>query len=323
MTDIIVNSLGGWSVYLIFAAALILVIKGGDWFVDGASRIAEASGVPKFIIGATIVSVATTLPELIVSSIGAANGTPEGTDLAIGNAIGSVTANTGLILAVGLLFMPSVIKRKELMPKALMFLGAIALLFVLSLDGRLTVLESVLLFLLFAAFIGENIHQGKNGVQPPQESAQGGIASYIALFVLGTVCIVIGSNFLIESGTLIAEQLHVPDRIVGLTMVAIGTSLPELVTTVTAIVKKESSLSVGNIVGANVIDTALILPICAAIKGGALPVAANTLYIDIPVCFGIAALAMIPTFFTKKFQRWQGVALICGYAAYLITMIGV
>ena len=325
MTEAIVQTLGGWSVYLIFVVGLVLVIKGGDWFVDSASWMAEASGIPKFIVGATIVSVATTLPELIVSSIGAANGSAAGTDLAIGNAIGSVTANTGLILAIGLLFMPSVIKRKEFMPKSIMFLGAIALLFLLSLDGRLTVPESVLLFILFAGFIFENVHHGVNNKEDGlREHVTGGkVFSNVALFLLGTACIVIGSNCLIESGTVIAEQLHVPDRIVGLTMVAIGTSLPEFVTTITAIVKKESSLSVGNIIGANVIDTSLILPICAAIKGGALPVAANTLYVDLPVCFGIAALAIIPTLFTKKLQRWQGIALICGYAAYLITMIGV
>lgn len=319
MTEAITGALGAWSVYLVFAIGLIFIIKGGDFFVDSASWIAQASGIPKFIVGATIVSVATTLPELIVSSIGAANGTESGTALAIGNAIGSVTANTGLILSVGILFMPAAVSRRQFMPKGIMLLSAIALLFILSLRGYLTVGFSLVLFALFAVFIYENLHEGAQGKDSsPREKPSGGeIAKNIAFFIIGTAGIVIGSDLLVGSATVIAQSIGIPERIIGLTMVAVGTSLPELVTTVTAIIKKESSLSVGNILGANIIDTALILPICSIIKGGSLPVEQNTLFIDIPVCFLIALIAVVPTIATKKLSRWQGVSMIAAYLCYL------
>lgn len=322
MTDAVINLLGPWAVYLVFAVGLVFIIKGGDFFVDSASWMAEASGIPKFIVGATVVSLATTLPELIVSCMGAANGTEAGTALAIGNAIGSVTANTGLILSIGILFMPAAVKRRQFTPKALMLLAAIALLFVLSLRGYLTVGFSLVLFALFGVFIYENLHEGAQSKDSSPRVRPSGktVIKNIALFAVGTAGIVIGSDLLVDGGTIIAQQLKIPDRIVGLTMVAIGTSLPELVTTITAIVKKESSLSVGNILGANIIDTALILPVCAIIKGGSLPVAQSTLYIDIPVCLAIALIAVIPTIITRKLHRWQGVVMITGYVGYLIFM---
>ena len=322
MTEAVINLLGPWAVYLVFVIGLVFIIKGGDFFVDSASWMAQASGIPKFIVGATVVSLATTLPELIVSCIGAANGTEAGTALAIGNAIGSVTANTGLILSVGILFMPAVISRRQFMPKGIMLLSAVGLLFILSLRGYLSVGFSLVLFAVFAVFIYENLHEGaQNKESSTRENLSGKIIfKNITMFVLGTAGIVIGSDLLVDGGTIIAANLGIPDRIVGLTMVAIGTSLPELVTTITAIIKKESSLSVGNILGANIIDTTLILPICAVIKGGALPVEPNTLYIDIPVCFAIALIAVIPTLITKKLNRWQGVVMLAVYLGYLIFM---
>lgn len=322
LTEAIVNLWGGWAVYLTFAAGLIFIIKGGDFFVDSASWMAEASGIPKFIVGATIVSLATTLPELIVSCIGAANGTESGTALAIGNAIGSVTANTGLILSVSILFMPAVINRRQFTPKGVMLPAAVALLFVLSFRGCLTVGFSLILFALFGIFIYENLREGAQSKESAEKEPVYGkiITKNLLMFAVGTAGIVVGSNLLVDSGTIIAKELGIPDRIVGLTMVAIGTSLPELVTAVTAIVKKETSLSVGNILGANIIDTALILPICAVIKGGALPVEPNTLFIDIPVCFLIVLIAVVPTIITKRLNRWQGVVMITGYLCYLAYM---
>ena len=312
---------------VLFVIGLLLIIKGGDWFVDAASWMAEASGMPKFLIGATIVSVATTLPEIIVSSMAAAEGS---TDIAIGNAIGSVTANIGLIMAISLLFLPAVIQRKQFAFKGTLMVGSCVLLWALCLDGQLTIAESFLVLALFAAYIVENVHTAKlesrNAGEEREAVDKSGKAlrKNIGLFALGAVCLVAGSRLLVDNGTELARLLGVSERIIAVTMVAIGTSLPELVTAITAIVKKQTSMSVGNILGANIIDVTVILPICAFI-GGKLTIAAEslqqTLYLDMPVCVIETALAVVPTLIFKKFQKWQGALMLCVYIAYLILTV--
>ena len=323
-------------VFLLFAVGLLCIIKGGDWFVDAAAWIASVSGIPQFIIGATIVSLATTLPEIIVSVMAAAGGAEYlaagntaaadgAVEMAVGNAIGSVTANTGMILAISILFMPAVIERRKYLPKSLMFIGAIVLLWILSLSGRLSMIGAFVMLAVFIAFIYENIREARkelgSGAVEKAPTAKKDIIKNIILFILGAAGIVIGSRLLVDNGTIIAQDiLGVPERVVSLTMVAIGTSLPELVTTITAIAKKQSSLSVGNIIGANVIDMVLILPLCSFVLGGSLPVAWSTLWIDVPICLAVAVIALVPALITGKFRRWQGgasLAIYAGYIAYL------
>jgi cation:H+ antiporter len=309
-------------VFLLFAVGLACIIKGGDWFVDAASWIAAVSGIPQFIIGATIVSLATTLPEILVSVMAAASGS---VDMATGNAIGSVTANTGMILAISILFIPAVIERRKYLPKCLIFLGAIVLLWVLSLSGELTVIGAVVMLAVFLFFIWENVSEAKKEMGTKAESdvprGRKTVIKNIILFVVGAVGIVIGSRLLVDNGTIIARDiLGVPERIVSLTMVAIGTSLPELVTTITAIAKKQSALSVGNIVGANIIDMILILPLCSLILGGSLPVYASTLWVDLPICFAVAAITIVPALIAGRFRRWQGAAALAVYVGYVVYL---
>lgn len=311
----------------LFLVGLVLIIKGGDWFVDAAAWMAEASGMPKFLIGATIVSVATTLPEIIVSTMAAAEGS---TDMAIGNAIGSVTANIGLIMAISLLFLPAVIQRKQFAFKGALMVGSVVLLWVLCLDGQLTVVEAVIVLLLFVAYIIENVHTAKaesrNGAAEAVavDKSKKALGKNIGLFVLGAVCLVVGSRLLVDNGTDLAVLLGVSERVIAVTMVAIGTSLPELVTAITAIVKKQTSMSVGNILGANIIDVTVILPLCSFI-GGKLTIAAEsmrqTLCLDMPVCAIETVLAVVPTLIFKKFQKWQGVLMLCVYVAYVVMTV--
>ena len=323
-------------VFLWFAVGLVCIIKGGDWFVEAAAWIAKVSGIPQFIIGATIVSLATTLPEIIVSVMAAANGAGflaagnaeaanGAVEMAVGNAIGSVTANTGMILGVSILFMPAVIERRKYLPKSLIFIGSIILLWLLSLSGELTVIGAVAMMAVFILFIFENVTEAKKEMgQSSTEKAptdRKSIIKNIILFILGAAGIVIGSRLLVDKGTIIATDiLGVPERIVSLTMVAIGTSLPELVTTITAIAKKQSSLSVGNIIGANVIDMILILPLCSFVLGGSLPVEWSTLWIDLPICLSVAVITIVPALITKKFRRWQGAAALAVYAGYVVYL---
>lgn len=342
--------------YGLFVIGLVLIIKGGDWFVDSASWIAEVLGVPKFVIGATIVSIATTLPEMIVSIQATAKGN---VDMAAGNAIGSVTANTAMIMGLFIVCMPFAIKRKEFAPKACMMFGASALLVLgciftqkreMQFTGEtgmyysLSTIGLIALIAVFIIFFIENFISMKNnqvqiepspdniGIQqeddivPTKETATAkDWAKNLIFFALGAAGIVIGANLLVDKGTLIAQSLNVPQRLISVIAIAIGTSLPELVTTITALRKKVGALSVGNILGANIIDLALILPICSFVsmgKGtGALAVSANSVEIDMLVCLIAIAVAIIPTIISQKFHRWQGIVMLAGYLAYVIFTV--
>ena len=297
-------------IVLLFAAGLVCIIKGGDLFVDAASWIAEASGIPKFIIGATIVSFATTLPEMLVSVFAALEGNA---DIAVGNAVGSVTANTGLIMCLSLVCMTCLMERRQFGVKACLLLAAILSLFGFTRDGRLSVAEGLLVLVIFAGFLAESLisarrEQGTELKEDEERPAVSGktVAGNIVKFVLGAAGIVLGAQLLIDNGSAIASLLGVPDAIIAATMIAIGTSLPELVTTLTAIRKKESSLSVGNIIGANIMDLTLILPLCSLILGKPLPVQSQGMLLDIPACLIICAAVLVPALWKGKFQRWMG-----------------
>ena len=304
----------------IFVVGLILTIKGGDWFVDSASWFAEATGIPKFVVGATVVSFATTLPEMLVSVRAAMN---DSAQLAIGNAIGSVTANTTLIMGVSLVAMAGVVSRKEFALKGGLLLAAIVGLTLLSLSGSLPVWSAFVLWAIFIVFMVSNLIEGKKGAVADSidKYEKSEIPSKIIFFVLGTAAIVFGAEFLVSSGKTIAAGIGISETVIGFTVIALGTSLPELVTTLTAIRKKENSLSVGNIVGANIIDTTLILPLCAVINGEALPVDRVNLVFDFPVCIAACAVAIVPTVIQGKFKKWQGYALLAIYALYMLFLI--
>ena len=312
------------SVLLLFTAGLVLIIKGGDLFVDAATWIAEASGIPKFIIGATVVSFATTLPEMLVSVFAALEGNA---DIAVGNAVGSVTANTGLIMCLSLVCMNCAMTRKQFGVKAGILLATIVVLFGFTRDGQLSVLESAVILVFFAIFLAENLIAGRR--EQENEASESDVrakidaktmAINIAKFVFGAAAIVLGAQLLIDNGSALARMLNVPDSIIAATMIAIGTSLPELVTTITAIRKKQSSLSVGNIIGANIMDLTLIMPLCALIQGKSMIVERQGMLLDIPACLVISAAALIPALISGKFKRWIGYLIGGLYIAYLIIM---
>ena len=311
-------------VLLLFAAGLLCIIKGGDLFVDAASWIAEASGIPKFIIGATVVSFATTMPEMLVSVFAALQGNA---DIAVGNAVGSVTANVGLIMCVALICMECAMTRKQFGVKACLLLAAILALFGFTRDGHLSVLESVLILVIFVGFLVESLiaaRQEQGSELPAQEERpkidKKTVLLNIGKFLLGAAGIVLGAQLLIDNGSALARMLGVPDAVIAATMIAIGTSLPELVTTLTAIKKKQASLSVGNIIGANIMDLTLIMPLCAVIQGKPMTVERQGMLLDIPACLIICAAALIPALVQGKFKRWIGYLIGGLYIAYLIIM---
>lgn len=310
-------------VVIMFIVGLVLIVKGGDIFVDAATWIAEATGIPKFIIGATVVSFATTLPELLVSSIAAMKGQ---NDMAIGNAVGSVTANVGLIMSISVLCIPAFVKRKEIALKGALMILAVAALFAFSSDLNLNLWQSIIMIAIFAVFMIENLISGKKALdiaeeeQRPKATAKD-MAVNITKFIFGAAAIVVGADLLVDDGTVIATKLGVSEAIIGVTIIAVGTSLPELVTTLTAIAKKQSDLSIGNIIGANIIDLTMILPICAFLSGGTLPVGKQSAFLDMPICLLVICIAIIPTLIFKKLSRWQGALMICIYIAYIAVLV--
>lgn len=309
-----------WLTLLFFCLGVLLVVKGGDLFVDAASAIAKASGVPAFVIGATIVSVATTLPELMVSAIAAGEGK---VDMTVGNAVGSVTVNTGLILAIALLFMPVKCRRDEYFRQIVLLIGSAILLFISCQSGKLLAWGAALLTVLLVVFLTVNLTAASSAA-----STHYGIHAkekvrtrHIFRFLLGAVFVVGGSRILVHSGSELATALGVPERVIALTMVAIGTSLPELVTTITAIVKKEASLSIGNLIGANMLDISMVLPVCTWISGGNLPISNQMLLLDIPVCILFLVIAFIPMLIRQKGSKIQGMAMLALYFVYVALLL--
>ena len=235
--------MGALTIVLLFLLGLALTIKGGDFFVDAASWIAEVSGIPKFLIGATIVSLATTLPELLVSLMAAVDGS---IGIAVGNAVGSVTANVGLIMGISVIWLATAIHRREQAFKFIMMAAANALLFVSSLSGSLSIPGSVVLLAMFLAFMVESVIGARRAMRADTAEERPAhdrrtVLVNIVKFVLGVAGIVAGARLMVDYGTALARLLGVPESIIGATLVAIGTSLPELVTTITALVKKHRS----------------------------------------------------------------------------------
>lgn len=307
----------------LFILGIVFIVKGGDYFVSAASWIAEVSGIPKLIIGATIVSLATTLPEMLVSVMAAAEGK---VDMAIGNAVGSVTANIGLIMAISIICIPAAIKRKDYLLKSILMLAAAILVVVSGFSGQTGLGMSIVLLVVFAAFLWENVSSAKRSMKENQDTEKEDkprtgkkeVITNIAMFIVGTVGIVWGADLLVDNGSELARYIGISERIIGVTVIAVGTSLPELITTLTAIIKKESSLSVGNILGANIIDLSLILPVSALVSGKALPIAATSAALDLPACLLVGCIALIPAMISQKFSRWQGILLLGVYIVYVV-----
>ncbi len=329
--------------YVLFAVSFVLIVKGGDWFVDGASWLAEVTGIPRFVVGATVVSFATTLPEVIVSLVAAIEGqqaflqgtaealavSQEKISMAIGNGIGSVICNTAMIMAIGIMFVPTKVDRRRFSPKAILLIVALLAVIILSRNGLLSSKSAIMLLIIFAVYIAENVRSSKHDFLDEEFAAdfdeshpkdKKTFLRNILSILVGAAFLTVGSKLLVDYGGEIARSWGVSESVIAVTVVTVGTSLPELITAVVAVVKKQPSMSVGNIIGANIIDSAFILPMCSFIYGGTLPVSDQNIYLDFPVCILASLIALVPAIFTKKFHRWQGVILLLLYAAYIVVV---
>lgn len=305
---------------ILFSLGLFIIIKGGDAFVDAAAWMSEVTGIPKLIVGATVISLATTLPELFVSAIATKDGS---IGIATGNAIGSVIANIGIGMSIGLIVIPMAISRRSFAPKAFVMIIVTAALMICGLDGNISLLDSIILLSLLAFYIYSNVKSAKEESMNIKEEERPEcnkkiITFRISQFVLGAAGIIIGAKLLVDNGQIIASAVGISEKVIGLTVIAIGTSLPELVTAITSVIKKDAALSVGNIIGANIIDMAMILPVCSLISGGTLEISRPTVFIDLPVSLILMAIVVIPTIVHTRFKKWQGWSILACYVAYLV-----
>ena len=316
-------------IYL-FVFGLILLIKGGDWFVDSASSIAKRFKLPELLIGATVVSIGTTLPEVMTSATSALTGHGE---IAYGNAIGSIICNTSLIAAVTIAIKPGKVDRKTLIFPTCFFFGvAVFYSLVAYIGGEFTRPVGILLLLAFVAYMVINVlNMKKNPTdsleiseESDEESVDGSIIKDIAWLVIGALVIAVGADLLVESSTIIAKDMGMSESVIALTVVALGTSLPELVTAITALSKGHGALSLGNVIGANVFNLVLVSGVSVVLSPFTVPLTssifgANTsLVLDIPVMLGVMALMTIPAILKNKLSRWQGISLLAIYVAFLV-----
>ncbi|MBQ5833958.1 MAG: calcium/sodium antiporter [Clostridia bacterium] len=375
---------------ILFAIGLVLLIKGGDWFVDGASGIAHRFHIPELLIGATVVSIGTTLPEVMVSATSAAQGSGA---MAYGNAIGSIICNTSLIAALTVAIRPAKAERKSLIFPVIFFFAVAAFYVAVSyLFGTFDRWSGIVLLLAFLAYMTVLVLQAKKAMKPVEpnvdlmvdalddevaEEEQGPkgdaigfvivgaallVAQGISLFakldggflagvigamvlligilklatgktlgvlnsnviflIIGAAVIALGADLLVDNGTKIAEALGVPQTVIALTFVALGTSLPELVTAITSLVKGHGALSLGNVIGANIFNLVLVSGLSIAISPFEVPVGKliggmnASLVVDIPVMLAVMGLLTIPTLIKGKLYRAQGIILLAIYAGF-------
>ena len=310
---------------LLFIVGLVALIKGGDWFVDGATGLARRFRLPDIIVGATVVSIGTTLPEVMVSATGALNG--QGA-MAYGNAIGSIICNTALIAAISVAVNPGPVNTKTMkMPVAFFFVSAAIYCFAAYFMGEFTRLLGIGLLLIFAVYMVITIRQGlKNPESAHEEEAEDKkemkLWQELLLLVVGAALIAVGASLLVDNGTIIAQKLGVPETVIALTFVALGTSLPELVTTITSLRKGHASLGIGNVIGANIFNLVLVSGISVTLAPFKVPVGKMlfghnaSLVLDMPLMLVVMLLLTVPALLHKKLSRWQGIALLAVYAAF-------
>ncbi len=316
---------------LLLALGFALLIYGGDWFVDGATGIARRFHLPELLIGATVVSIGTTLPEVMVSAGAAFQGSGS---IAYGNAIGSIICNTSLIAAITIAIKPGPAARKSMaVPVAFFFVAAALYCGTAYFSGTFSRTFGIIMLCTFVVYMVTTVlRMKKSGAEEAaavanEEEAEGNDGSLLKdlfFLVAGAVLIAFGADLLVDNAIIVAEKCGVSEKVIGLTIVALGTSLPELVTAITSLVKGHGSLSLGNIIGANLFNLVLVSGAAITISPFDIPVSGtiaginSSLVLDIPVMLAVMANMTIPTLFREKLSRWQGILLLGIYAAFCV-----
>lgn len=299
---------------VLLVMGLVVVLKGADWLTDGAVNIASRFGVSQMVIGLTIVAMGTSMPELCVSMVSALKGTP---DLAVGNVVGSNTLNTLLIVGCSALVAPIMVKRSSVRRDIPFAVLASLLMLIFCLDGGIDRLDAALLFILFAVFMFVTVTYGKNeGTEAKTTAAPLGKATL--LLVVGLVCLILGSNLFVDNASFIASTLGVSDAVIGLTIVAGGTSLPELATSMVSAKKGDSDIAIGNVIGSNVFNILMIIGVTGLVKPMHIK---GITSLDLIVMLASMLLLWFFCRTTYKVKRWEGAVLGISYIAYLAWLI--
>lgn len=314
--------------YLLFFLGIILLIKSADYLVRGSSSLAEKIHIPTIFIGITIVSIGTTMPELIVNILAAIKGVPE---IAFGNILGSIMANIFLVLGITAIITPIKIERNAVWKEIPLALVAIIILFVVSnsimIDGvnfnTITRTSGIVMLLFFFVFIYYSIEVFKQTRKKLEKQAIGVKKKsnlIITLMILGGVLgLYFGGKFTVDGAILLAQQLGISEFLISATIIAIGTSLPELTTGIIAARRKETGIVVGNVVGANIFNVFWILGVTAIIAPILVPSFIN---LDILIAGAATIILLIAVFTgkTRNIERWEGVLFLILYVAYLVFL---
>ena len=324
-----------WTIIL-FLVGLGLICVAGDKFVDAAVAIAKRLKIPQIVVGATIVSLGTTLPEILVSTT-AAVGSAQSPDISVGNALGSIICNTALIAGIGQLIRPAKeVKSKSVSWRMLFFVGAAVLLFCSVLlspaqdyigadgvqkhfvgsVGRIIGVVLILGFCVYA-FLSIRLKDSDGEAEYEETEKVMPLWGALLMLVISAAALFVGANLLVENGQLLAKAAGVPERVIAVTMIALGTSLPELVTTVTSSIKGQGDVGLGNIIGANLFNILLVLGLPATITGN-IAFTAKALYVDLPLALLVMVGLIIPMLVRKKGSRVQGAILLLVYIGYCV-----
>lgn len=302
---------------LLLALGFVMLVKGADWFVEGSSGIADRFGIPQLVIGLTIVAMGTSAPEAAVSVTAALKGTA---DIAIGNVVGSNIMNVLIILGLAAAITPIAVAKTTVRYEIPFMLVITLLLMGFGyLGGSVNLWEGIILWVLFISYLLYMLWLAKTGQAESEEiEVKGSLWKLLAMVVIGLVLIVWGSDVTVDAATKLAKAFGVSDQFIGLTIVALGTSLPELFTSVSAAMKGKADIAIGNIVGSNIFNILFVIGTSALI----IPVTfVSSFVVDCLVTVAAGVLLWLFVFRKQKLTRIGGITMLVGYAAYFVYLL--
>ena len=299
----------------LLAVGFVMLVKGSDWFVDGAASIAAKFRIPQIIIGLTIVAMGTSAPEAAVSITAASAGSA---DITVGNIVGSNILNVLVILGLSAAIIAVPIGKSTQKIDAPFMIGISAIFLLLGWDGTITRLDGVILLVFFVSYIGYMIWEALHSNEEPEEIKDMKIWQMILATVGGLALVVWGADVAVDAATELATIFGMSERFIGLTVVALGTSLPELFTSVTAARKGNADIAIGNIVGSNIFNILFVVGLSSMIID--VPFAAN-FRIDMAVAIAAPLFMWLASMKGMKLVRWHGIVMLAGYVAYFLYLL--
>ena len=300
---------------LLLAFGFVLLVKGADWFVDGASGIAAKLRIPQLVIGLTIVAMGTSAPEAAVSISAALKGSA---DITIGNILGSNILNILIILGLASAIVPIAVAKSTIRVDIPFMLAITGVLLALGWDGTITLVDGLIMLVLFAGYLGYMLYMAKKGGEEGEEIKDLKLWQALLYTVVGLALIVWGADVAVDAATALARIFGLSERFIGLTVVALGTSLPELFTSVTAARKGNADIAIGNIVGSNIFNILFVVGLSAMIVP--VPFTPN-FRIDTMVAIAAGVMLLLCSLRQKKLVRWHGITMLLGYAAYFLYLL--